>query len=108
MATLRDLGYRIMSLTKNDSTLKSELCSNLNFSLLDLERLFYGRLSLTPMQIKTISSTLSVSADDLVNYKNTDSYKNCVHCMSSFSSQDNCNEVLDIIDSYIDIKEAVC
>ena len=108
MANLRDLGYRIMTLINNDSTLKARLCSNLNFSSLDLERLFYGRLALTPIQIRNIASTLSVSTEDLINYKNTDSYKNYVHCMSAFSSQDNCNEVLDIIDSYIDIKEAVC
>ena len=108
MASLRDLGYRIMTLSKNNEALISELCSKLNFSRLDLNRLFYGKLSLTPLQIKTVASTLSVSVEDLINYKNQDSYKDIVHCMSSFSSQENCNEVLDIIDSYVDIKEALC
>lgn len=107
MASLRDLGYKIMSLTCNNDTLKSELCTNLNFSLIDLNKLFYGRLSLTPSQLSMVASTLSVSLDSLINYKNEDSYKDFVHCMSPFSTQDNCNEILDIIDSYIDIKEAV-
>ena len=108
MASLRDLGYKIMSLVNDNDSLKNELCSKLNFSSTDLNRLLFGRLSVTPVQLNTIAHTLSVPVEDLINYKNNDSYENVVHCMSSFSSQEHCNEVLDIIDSYIDIKEAVC
>jgi len=108
MASLRDLGYKIMSLVNDNDSLKNELCSKLNFSSVDLNRLLFGRLSVTPVQLKTIANTLSVPVEELINYKNNDSYANAVHCMSSFSSQEHCNEVLDIIDSYIDIKEAVC
>ena len=108
MASLRDLGYKIMSLVNNKDTLKKQLCMKLNFSSTDLNRLLFGRLSVTPVQLTTIAETLSVPVEELINYKNNDSYKNVVHCMSSFSTQEHCNEVLDIIDSYIDIKEAVC
>lgn len=77
-----------MSLVNDNDSLKSELCSKLNFSSVDLNKLLFGRLSVTPVQLTTIANT--------------------VHCMSSFSTKEHCNEVLDIIDSYIDIKEAVC
>lgn len=107
MASLRDLGYKIMSIIDNNESLKTELCNKLCFNSTDLNRLMFGRLSVTPIQLTTIANTLSIPIEELINYKNNDSYKNVVHCMSSFSSQDNCNEVLDIIDSYIDIKEAV-
>ena len=107
MASLRDIGYKIMSLVKDDDSLRSKLCSKLNFSSADFDRLLFGRLSITPIQLTTIADTLSVPVEELINYKNTDSYANAVHCMSAFSSQEHCNEVLDIIDSYIDIKEAV-
>ena len=108
MASLRDLGYKIMSLVTDNDSLNRELCSKLNFSSVDLNKLFFGRLSVTPVQLTTIANTLSVPVEELINYKNSDSYAKAVHCMSSFSTQDHCNEVLDIIDSYIDIKEAVC
>lgn len=108
MASLRDLGYKIMSLVNDNDSLKTEVCSKLNFSSEDLTRLFFGRLSVIPVQLTTIANTLAVPVEELINYKNTDSYAKAVHCMSSFSTQDHCNEVLDIIDSYIDIKEAVC
>lgn len=107
MASSRDLGYKIMSFVDNSESLKKELCSKLNFNATDLNRLLFGRLSVTPVQLNTIADTLSVPVEELVNYKNNDSYMNIVHCTSSFSSQKNCSEVLDIIDSYIDIKEAV-
>ena len=29
-----------------------------------------------------------------------------VHCMSNFEKNENCDEILDIIDTYIDFKEA--
>ena len=108
MASLRDLGYKIMSLVNDNDSLKRELCSKLNFSSVDLNKLFFGRLSVTPVQLTTIANTLSVPVEELINYKNSDSYAKAVHCMSSFSTQEHCNEVLDIIDSYIDIKESVC
>lgn len=107
MASLRDLGYKIMSLIENNENLKTELCSKLNFNKTDLNRLLFGKLSVTPIQLTTIATTLSVPVEELINYKNNDSYKDIVHCMSPFSSQKNCNEVLDIIDSYIDVKEAI-
>ena len=108
MASLRDLGYKIMSLVNDNDSLKRELCSKLNFSSVDLYKFLFGRLSVTPVQLTAIANTLSVPVEELINYKNSDSYAKAVHCMSSFSTQEHCNEVLDIIDSYIDIKEAVC
>lgn len=107
MSTLRNLGYKISSLLSGNSFKEQELCAKLNFSSPDLQRLKYGRLSLNPLQISTVASVLSVKTEDLINYKNADSYKNMVHCMSTFSSQEHCDEILDLIDAYIDVKEAV-
>ena len=41
-----------------------------------------------------------------LNYKNNDAYAEMVHCMSEFKHQKNCDEILDIIDTYIDFAEA--
>ena len=70
MASLRDLGYKIMSLVNDNDSLKRELCSKLNFSSVDLNKLFFGRLSVTPVQLTTIANTLSVPVEELINYKN--------------------------------------
>ncbi len=106
VASLRDMVYKISSLLDRSPNKENELCSKLGFSSSDLQRLKYGRLSLTPAQIKSAANIFSVEVSDLINYKNSYSYKGMVHCMSAFSSQEHCDEILDLIDAYIDLKEA--
>lgn len=106
MANLRNLGYKVHSLLTSESAKRGVLRERLNFSENDMARLEFGRLSLTLAQIEATASVLSIEPTELVNYRNSDSYKDMIHCMSSFSSQEHCDEILDIIDSYIDIKEA--
>ena len=107
MARLRDLGYKIGLLVKNEPSKENELLNVLLLSKKDLNRLIFGRLALSPLQIKKIAAIFSVTPESLVLDKNEDSYRDMVHCMSAFSSQKNCEEILDIIDSYIDIKESL-
>lgn len=106
MASLRDFGYKVHTLLNDNPSKKADLCRRLNFSNNDLARLTCGRLAVTPNQVKTIADVFSQNPIDLFTYENKDSYSSMVHCMSAFSSQKNCDEILDIIDSYIDIKEA--
>lgn len=106
MANLRNLGYKVRSLLTSDPAKRDVLLERLNFSENDLTRLEFGRLALTPAQIEATASVFSIESKELVNYRNSDSYKDIIHCMSSFSSQEHCDEILDIIDTYIDIKEA--
>ena len=106
MASLRDFGYKVYTLLNDNPSRKDELCKQLNFSDTDLKRLTCGRLAVTPNQVKTIAAIFKQDPEDLLTYENNDSYSAMVNCISSFSSQKNCNEVLDLIDSYIDIKEA--
>lgn len=107
MANLRNLGYKINILFNNSSTRKQEFCKQMNFSQTDLDRLLFGRLALNPSQIAAVADFFSITQEELVSYKNTDFYKNMTHCMSPFSSQEHCDEILNIIDTYIDIKEAL-
>lgn len=105
MSTMRDMGYYVYSLLKNNSEKKDALCKKLNFSDNDFNRFLNGRLAITPTQTKTIADFFNKSYDEFINYKNNDCYKDVVHCMSKFSSQEHCNEILDLIDIYIDAKE---
>ena len=104
MSTLRDLGYRI-SLSVNEKN-RTELLNRLDFSEIDLKKLEQGRLSLTPSQLDVVSAVLELSKEELLKYKDTTCYHNSIHCMSHFTSQENCDRILDIIDSYIDLKES--
>lgn len=104
---MRNLGYKINVLLNNCPARRQEFCEQMKFSETDLNRLLCGRLALNPNQITAAARFFSITPQDLVSYKNCDSYANMVHCMSPFSSQEHCDEILNIIDTYIDIKEAL-
>lgn len=107
MSNLRNIGYKIFLLAKNSDNGKEKLCEALNFSNNDYNKLITGRLSITPMEIKKVAELFSVNPMDILNYKNNDAYAEMVHCMSDFKYKENCDEILDIIDTYIDFAEAV-
>lgn len=106
MSNLRNIGYKIFLLANKAEDGKENICNSLNFSENDYNRLVTGRLSITPMQIKNIAELFSVDPIEILNYKNNDAYSKMVHCMSNFEKNENCDEILDIIDTYIDFVEA--
>lgn len=106
MSNLRNIGYKILLLAKNTEKGKENLCKTLNFDDSDYTKLVTGRLSLTPIQIKKIAELFSINPMEILDYKNNDAYSEMVHCMSKFTDKKNCNEILDIIDTYIDFREA--
>lgn len=106
MSNLRNIGYKIFLLADKAENGKENLCKMLNFNDNDYTRLVTGRLSITPMQINKIAELFSVNPMEILEYKNNDAYSEMVHCMSNFKKLENCDEILDIIDTYIDFKEA--
>lgn len=106
MSNLRNIGYKIFLLADSAENGKENLCNMLNFSENDYNKLITGRLSITPMEIKKVAELFSVEPMDILNYKNNDAYAEMVHCMSEFKHKENCDEILDIIDTYIDFAEA--
>lgn len=106
MSNLRNIGYKIFLLANKAEDGEENICNNLNFSENDYNRLITGRLSLTPMQINKIAELFSVNPMEILDYKNNDAYSKMVHCMSNFEKNENCDEILYIIDTYIDFVEA--
>lgn len=104
MRNLRNIGYKIYLLTKQSAD-KELLCNTLNFSNKDYYRLITGRLSLTPKQLKTITELFSIEPAEILNYRNRDGYAKLVNYRKPYTQQDNCEEILDIIDTYIDFAE---
>lgn len=106
MSNLRNIGYKIFLLANKAENGKENLCNMLKFNDNDYDRLINGRISITPMQIKKIAELFYVDPMEILDYKNNDAYSEMVHCMSNFKKLENCDEILDIIDTYIDFKEA--
>ena len=107
MNKFRSIGYYIDTMLNDDVNKRNEFCRTLNFSKTDLNKLCEGRLGLTPVQLGKTSLFFGKPVSDILNYNNTDLYAKRVHCRTDFSKQENCEKILDIIDSYIDVKESV-
>lgn len=105
MASLRDLGYKIYSLILDDTQKEDGFCRKFNLTESDYKRLITGNLMVSIDTIKDIADFFSINVEDIVYYKNDDNYKLMVHCRGSFSSRENCRKILDMIDSYVDVKE---
>ena len=106
MSNLRNIGYKIFLLAKNSENGQENLCKTLNFDQIDYNTLVAGRLSIIPSQLKKVAELFSVTPNEIIKYNNNDAYAEKVHCISNFKHEENCDEILDIIDTYIDFAES--
>lgn len=107
MNKIRSIGYTIDCLLDDNKELRDPLKVKLNISENELQRICAGRLTLSPNALHTVSDTLKYPFKDLIMSSNTDLYQRRLNCRTSFSNLDNCDKILDIIDSFIDIKESL-
>lgn len=103
-AELRRLGYNIEKASQRKYNTIEDFAKAVNLSLRDVHRLFEGRLVLSPFQLKAISEKVDISLKELLDVSGK---YNLVECMGSFKDKRNEDKVLDLIDDYIDLMEAI-
>lgn len=97
--SIRNISYYIYKTILKNNISVDTICNYMNYNLNDYNRLITGRLSLSPDNIKKISKLLKIDIKELLHYKNNDNYY--LWCICGKTN----NEILDIIDSYIDFRE---
>ena len=103
-ATLRRLGSNIEKASIKDFKQTEEFASAINLSVKDVHRLFEGRLVLSPVQLKLISEKVNKPLKELLDISGK---YTLVECMGSFKDEKNEDKILDLIDNYIDLIEAI-
>jgi hypothetical protein len=63
-----------------------------------------GRLIASPVQLKAISEKVEVPLKELLDVSGK---YTLVECMGSFKCEENEDRILDLIDNYIDLVEAI-
>lgn len=107
MKRMRMLGNYVEHLAKINNVTAAYLGAVLNCSELHIQRFFKGRAFLTFPQLGIIADMFNVPISYLLK-GDYDSYKaNVVDCNQEFDNDDNREMILDIIDDYIDLYEAV-
>lgn len=110
MSHMRELGAALKAKTSEDQKLEERLQAELGLTELELQQLFAGRLLLTGRQLCGAAAVCGVAPAALLH-----SARACypheaekqVHCMTPFSDPKNREEMLDMIDAYIDAREAL-
>ncbi len=106
MSTNRKIGYNISLLLRDQGKATKDLCDHLNFAQSDINKLLNGRLGFNPQLLNKLSEFFSVPVTEILRVRSNDEYAQFVQCMSEFSDKENCDRILDIIDTYIDLCEA--
>ena len=107
MNNSRIIGNNINLELKKQSIGMSDFANKLGFSLSDGYRLIEGRLFLPPTQLSKIADILGITKEQVIENKGMMEYNSLVHNFRDFKSEDNQELVLDLIDMYADLAEAL-
>ncbi len=107
MQDFRQIGYRIKKYAKEKNVSDSTLSSIIGCSESKMESIYSGRFYLAFPQLEEIAKKLKVDTMSLLSGNEEEYSKTVVHCMNDFSDPNNRERVLDIIDEYLDVVDAI-
>lgn len=101
----RKLGVNIFTLMQKSGISRQDLAQKLQCSYRDVCRILEGKLMLTPRRIAAIAEVLGTTKHDLMNLQSDRAVPELEY-MKEFTDLDNLDLILDLMDEYIDLKEA--
>lgn len=107
MNNSRIIGNNIAIELKSQSIGVASFADSIGYSLHEAHKLMEGRLFLPPMQLKKIADVLSISLERLLEHRGASEYNALIHNFRDFKNQENQELVLDLIDMYADLEEAL-
>ncbi len=107
MSYCRELGYTVRKLVGSDREKEAKLLEAYGCSKDVLEQLYAGRKFLSMRLVKATAEILGVPVMDLIEIDTSDYDREIVHYDGQFHDRENREFILGLIDSYIDICEAV-
>jgi len=102
----RKIGGNIFSLMQNAEFSREDLAEKLNYSYRDICRILEGKLVLPPIEVKRIAECFGKTKQELLHYE-SDNFVPELQYMKEFSDAKNLDKILDLIDEYVDLKEAM-
>lgn len=103
MKDLRMMGNIVKKISEEKNIKIEDLANEIECSLENMYSFLNGRMFLAFDQIESISKILDVNIDKILN-GDIDYYEETVvHCMGDFENSDNREEILDIIDNYMNL-----
>lgn len=104
--TGRKIGVNIFTLMHNTGINREELAEKLNYSYRDMCRILEGKLMLSPVEAKRIAEVFGITKKELLHYE-SDKFVPELQYIKGFSDTNNLDKILDLLDEYVDLKEAM-
>ena len=101
----RKLGVNIFTLMQKSGISREDLAQKLQCSYREVCRILEGKLMLTPRRVAEIAEILGTTKHDLMNLQSDRAVPELEY-MKEFTNLDNLDLILDLMDEYIDLKEA--
>jgi len=102
----RKLGINIYALMQEANISRKNLAEQLGYSYRDICRLTEGRLLLSPDELARIAEKLNTTKDKIIHYE-SDNYVPELQYMKEFDNPENLDKVLDLLDEYVALQEAL-
>ena len=107
MANLyRKIGVNVYTFMQKADLTPEDLAEQMSYSMKDVWNVIEGKVMIPPVEIKKLASTLGVSGDDLIN-KVPERLAPNLEFMKEFSNPESLYKVLDLMDEYVEIREAI-
>ena len=107
MNSSRIIGNNVNLELKARSMELSEFGDKIGFSLADVHKLVEGRLFVPPIYLNKIAETLEITKEQLIEDRGMEEYNSLIHNVRGFKNAENQEIVLDLIDMYADLAEAL-
>lgn len=102
----RKLGVNIFTLMQNSGISREDLAEKLNYSYRDICRILEGKLMLPPTEVRKIAELFGKTKQELLHCE-ADKFVPELQYMKEFSDTSNLDKILDLLDEYVDLKEAM-
>ena len=107
MNNSRIIGNNIsLELTKQSIDI-IEFGKKIGFSVSDVHKLVEGRLFIPPFQLSKIADALGITKAEVIENRGMAEYNSLIHNFRDFQNEENQELVLDLIDMYADLAEAL-
>ena len=107
MKASRMLGNFAEHKIKEKNIAIERLEKSLNISKEQIIEFYEGRYYLSFVQLKELAKTIDVSIETLLHGDEQEYNSSVVHCMNDFQNNNNREQILDLIDDYLDIYDAI-
>ncbi|MBR4606637.1 MAG: hypothetical protein IKO41_10500 [Lachnospiraceae bacterium] len=107
MANLgRKLGVNIMTSMQTSKVDLDSFAEQLGYSVKDVWNIIEGKVVIPPSDLERIASLLGTTKKDLIE-RESDSLIPDLQYMKEFSDPENLDKILDLMDEYVELREAI-